>query len=222
MKDEIQYKLIDNHTWYITSKLPDNMIEYLWERVEVARNNHSDDTSMFGTSITLEDPKNILIDNMFYNMFMSGMNNLFVREIEKYFMKVFSLDKISNMNSNPRLGKLWVNIQKKGEFVPMHDHGGLFSFVIWMKIPYDWADEKSVEWVKRSKYNFPGLLTEDVVSNFVLFDHTFTSHIFKMSKDVECNCVLFPSSFHHMVYPFYTSDEERISISGNVFFELGQ
>ena len=28
--------------------------------------------------------------------------------------------------------------------------------------------------------------------------------------------LLFPSSLHHMVYPFYNSDEERVTISGNI------
>ena len=28
--------------------------------------------------------------------------------------------------------------------------------------------------------------------------------------------ILFPSKIYHQVYPFYTSDEYRISISGNV------
>ena len=29
--------------------------------------------------------------------------------------------------------------------------------------------------------------------------------------------VLFPSQLRHQVYPFYNCDEERVSISGNVF-----
>ena len=30
---------------------------------------------------------------------------------------------------------------------------------------------------------------------------------------------MFPSYLNHMVYPFYTSDEYRISMSGNIFKE---
>ena len=30
---------------------------------------------------------------------------------------------------------MWVNYQKQNEFNPLHDHNGVYSFVIWMKIP---------------------------------------------------------------------------------------
>ena len=40
------------------------------------------------------------------------------------------------MNQDPYyLQQIWVNYQKQGEFNPLHDHGGVYSFVIWMKIP---------------------------------------------------------------------------------------
>ena len=38
---------------------------------------------------------------------------------------------------------LWVNYQKKYEFNPVHIHDGLFSFVIWHKVPYHIKDEKA-------------------------------------------------------------------------------
>ena len=41
------------------------------------------------------------------------------------------------------LFNLWVNFQKKHEFNPMHVHDGLYSFVIWHKVPYDIKDEKA-------------------------------------------------------------------------------
>ena len=32
--------------------------------------------------------------------------------------------------------------------------------------------------------------------------------------------IFFPSKLNHCVYPFYTSDDTRISISGNILFEV--
>jgi hypothetical protein len=32
------------------------------------------------------------------------------------------------------LGGLWVNYQQRGEFNPVHQHDGVFSFVIWLQI----------------------------------------------------------------------------------------
>jgi hypothetical protein len=38
----------------------------------------------------------------------------------------------------------------------------------------------------------------------------------EVDKSWEGTMIMFPSSLHHMVHPFYTSDEYRISISGNL------
>ena len=40
------------------------------------------------------------------------------------------------------LDKMWVNFQKKHEFNPLHDHSGVYSFVIWLTIPSDHDKEK--------------------------------------------------------------------------------
>ena len=40
------------------------------------------------------------------------------------------------------LRELWVNYQKKYDFNPLHIHSGIFSFVIWVQIPYDLKKEQ--------------------------------------------------------------------------------
>ena len=37
-----------------------------------------------------------------------------------------------------------------------------------------------------------------------------------MDPEVEGTMFIFPSSLTHQVYPFYNTDDERISISGNI------
>jgi hypothetical protein len=39
-----------------------------------------------------------------------------------------------------------------------------------------------------------------------------------VDKEWEGKIALFPAKLNHLVYPFYTSDEPRISISGNIGF----
>ena len=41
-----------------------------------------------------------------------------------------------------------------------------------------------------------------------------------VDKKYEGKMALFPASLNHQVYPFYTSDEQRITISGNVGFKI--
>ena len=43
-----------------------------------------------------------------------------------------------------------------------------------------------------------------------------TGYNYSLDPSMEGYMVMFPSETQHCVYPFYTSDEERISISGNL------
>jgi len=215
----LEFKKIDNDHWYMHFKLPDNIISYLWDCVHDAEKANIGHRSRLAGNISrsleMKDDKNIMIDTVFANLFNGDLKEIFIRKIETTFNQVYTRDQSFGKPANPFLGPLWVNFQKKYEFNPLHDHGGMFSFVIWMKIPYDWENEKELPWVKGSN-------CEHTVGNFVLVDRSMINHTFFMNKNIEGHCVFFPSNFFHMVYPFYTSDEERVSISGNIFFELQQ
>jgi hypothetical protein len=105
----------------------------------------------------------------------------------------------------------WINIQHKHEFVPTHTHDGVVSFVIWIKIPYDIKTELSVG-DKASTFEF---------TYSSIIGAQLTQRI-NVSKEYEGKIVMFPSGLSHTVYPFYSSDESRISISGNVSYDTGK
>jgi hypothetical protein len=113
---------------------------------------------------------------------------------------------------NYELESLWINLQKKYEFNPPHSHAGDYSFVIWMRIPYDLSEElnqknsKYAEQPSNSLFNFHFISSSG-------FNHTLPLYI---DKSWEGTMVMFPSWLQHSVYPFYTSDNYRISISGNI------
>lgn len=109
-------------------------------------------------------------------------------------------------------GNVWVNFQKKNEFNPVHHHGGMFSFVCWLKIPYNIEDELNAPHVKESKNKAAStfqFLYPNVLGNLSL-------ETLYVSKDWEKRIILFPAHLSHCVYPFSTSDDYRISISGNL------
>ena len=115
-------------------------------------------------------------------------------------------------NIETYLNDWWVNYQHEGDYNPLHDHGGIFSFVIWMKIPTDWKDQKKLP---RSVHS-----TSTTVSNFQFVytkpDGRITTHTLPMSPNVEGMMIFFPANLKHVVHPFYDCKEERISISGNI------
>ncbi len=117
--------------------------------------------------------------------------------------------------SNNRSGKpdLWVNFQKKYEYNPRHSHSGFYSFVIWLKVPFNIEDEMAVNCNKDANTARPGF-------NFSFADHCIpggiaTKHI-PVDKKYEGKICLFPAWLNHNVDPFFTSDDYRISISGNI------
>jgi hypothetical protein len=115
------------------------------------------------------------------------------------------------------LDSCWVNFQKKYEFNPAHNHTGLLSFVIWTNVPYDIEEELKLSPGAESNYNSAGMFS------FLYNDTTGRINPFNIpiDKNMENNLVLFPSNFYHMVYPFFTSDGYRISVSGNFLLKTG-
>jgi len=109
-----------------------------------------------------------------------------------------------------KLQDLWINLQRKHEFNPFHNHDGKLSFVIWVNIPYELDDELQVFAESRdnrtSKFEFMYLSA---------LGHTCTLSL-PVSKEWEGRLCMFPSSMLHSVNPFYTSDGVRVSVSGNL------
>ncbi len=111
-----------------------------------------------------------------------------------------------------KLDTVWVNLQKKTEYNPLHDHTGIFSFVAWINIPYNLEEEMQVPSVASS--NSPLATTFNFVYTNV-FGEISTLPFFA-EKQHEGTIIFFPSKIKHLVYPFLTSDDSRITISGNV------
>jgi hypothetical protein len=109
-----------------------------------------------------------------------------------------------------KLETLWVNYSKKYDFNPSHTHGGFYSFVIWVKIPYDLDKELKL-------YKSNTLRTSAFTFNYPNSLGSIASHPIFLDKTWEWTMALFPSSLNHEVHPFYTSDDTRISISGNIY-----
>jgi|TARA_R100001460_G_scaffold16215_1_gene35553 hypothetical protein len=112
------------------------------------------------------------------------------------------------------LDTMWVNFQKKHEFNPPHTHTGVLSFVIFVQIPYDLKEEEKCFKIKLSEDNSNqtskfGFLNTDYQGRIKL-------HTLDVDKTFEGKILLFNSKQMHTVFPFYTSDDYRITVSGNL------
>jgi len=115
-----------------------------------------------------------------------------------------------------KLDRPWVNIMQKHEYNPIHNHSGVMSFVIWMKVPYTMEEEKAAKPYVPKHSNIAGHFALHYVDTLG-YIKTETIPVDSSYNGVMC---LFPASMHHSVFPYYSSDDYRVTVAGNFIFDL--
>tara|TARA_R100000657_G_C4649122_1_gene93751 strand:- start:244 stop:849 length:606 start_codon:yes stop_codon:yes gene_type:complete len=135
-------------------------------------------------------------------------NNKLFEDYHNYLSRLFH-----KRNCRSIIGKTWVNFQKKNEFNPLHTHDGIFSFVIFIKIPYDCEDYKK---------KFPKMQPSDMKAGMLSFQHIdpWSNRIeaidISLNPTYEGGIYFFKAKHLHQVYPFYDTNKYRITVSGNL------
>ena len=205
------YEHLAGYTGYLLLKVPRDILNEIRTSVDEIQNN-------FNKAVPANDTLVGQIDKEYHTKLNHKTTQYIKYTVEEYckanpgyINKVFD-----QFTSNPTLkydGMGWVNFQEKYEYNPLHNHSGIFSYVIWYQIPYYKEDEikygagkgKLSEENKNGEFEFIYYNGEEISSHFLGIDKTMEGYM-----------AIFPSSLQHMVYPFYTSDDYRITISGNV------
>ena len=140
--------------------------------------------------------------------------NPFLEEMGRAFQKEWDYFQKENPNKDLKVESVWVNMQKKLEVNPLHNHDGTLSFVAWLYVPFTLEDERNMENVKDSR-------TVELASTFQFVYNNVLGTISNcpmfVEKGWEGRIVMFPSKLLHIVYPFQTSDDYRVSIAGNLY-----
>jgi len=194
--------------------LPDDIFDHVKEQIEISKIEQNPyKTKLAGhisKSYHLTDPENKLLRHI--NFVARQMLHL-PQQISNYCQTL-----VGSISTKSNLDDLWVNYQKKYEFNPIHNHSGILSFVIWVKIPYDFEKEQALAFGKDVKG-----VTRTACFEFVWpvsGNAPLNTAVLSISKKEEGVICVFPSHLHHLVYPFYTSDDTRISVSGNIRLEI--
>ena len=140
--------------------------------------------------------------------------NPYLEEMGRAYQKEWNYYPKENPNNNKlTVESVWVNMQKKLEVNPLHNHDGTLSFVAWLHVPFKLEDERNMENCKNSR-------TVELASTFQFVYTTALGTIANCPMFVEsgweAKIIMFPAKLLHMVYPFQTSDDYRISIAGNL------
>lgn len=200
---EVLTTQLNSSSWYQMFELSEDIVNYYWDRISESKiDTRHRASACVGKVLEVDDIDNVFIEKIFTPIFLT-CNEQYLHIIERTVKKIY--DGNEPVELNPYMRSLQVNYQYKGEYNPIHWHTGLFSFVIWMKIPYDVEKERSL---------YPNATSSQASFGFVYNDDMGIGleHI----NPKENYCCIFPAHLSHFVYPFYTSDEERISITGNI------
>ena len=192
-----------NNLGWLEIKLDEIHLKHLWDCIKnPIRNNKPKLAGVISKSELIDDK-----DNFFFNGVLLPACHKYIEDFKTVPVKELPVSERHAIY----LSSMWVNYQKQTEFNPRHDHTGIYSFVVWMKIPTNFKDQRKLKIAES---------TSNMISNFC-FDYKNmlghdTGSIYEMSPKMEGIMLFFPSQLNHTVYPFYNCDEERISISGNL------
>ncbi len=194
---------------WIECQLNDEEVNHLWDCINTAR---------------LGSLKHALIGQIDKSFKFEDKGDWFwnnvLHDLVKIYGKQYGHDHIriptaydTKLNLDPFLKDIWVNYQNAGEFNPIHDHGGGYSFAAWLKNPVEYEDQAKLS-------NAQG--ASDSLNNTFTFNYTdlfgrIQTYVYKLGKENENTLVFFPAILKHGVYPFYECDEQRVSISGNIW-----
>ena len=189
---------------WLEYKLNQEELDYVWKCVDEKSDNDFKKrlAGNLKTSRLLIDK-----DNYIYKNVLDPLINLYCEE----FGNSINIVPVSGMFPL-FMREWWVKYQYQHEFNPLHGHSGLYSFVIWLKIPTNHAEQNAEnESNTKCKGSF----------SFQYLDMLGQqrTYWYNLNKEDEGTMLLFPSDLKHSVYPFYKCDDERVSISGNIYLD---
>jgi hypothetical protein len=201
-----------HHGW-IESILDEEQVDFLWERIEKSEDDVKD--KLAGN---ISSSREITDDGDGY-----FLNQVLLPHVEMYRNMNSGMDPLPvpvNEEIELYIHDLWVNHQYQTEFNPYHFHGGMYSFVIWMKIPTDWREQNQLPFLD-------GMREEDKKPSIFEFQYldmlgNIKHYGYRLDKSMEGHMLFFPARLMHTVYPFYNCDEDRISVAGNLWYRRTQ
>lgn len=188
---------LNNNPGVVTCKISDDIFNLLKERLKRTLNNPTEyNKNLIGQ---IEQEYLLPVPPVFVD---------YIKSVCKEYQKLFNF----KTNKEPALTDVWVNMQKKHEYNPNHQHYKDIGWVIWINIPYNLEDEfnhtnsKNTNKKRNSLFEFV----------FSKLSGEISTHQIHVDKTFEGTLLMFPGTLRHSVYPFYTSDGYRISVAGNI------
>ncbi len=195
---------------WLDVRIEDEYMKHLWDSINIPSQQPSTQCSgeNISKSVHFKDK-----DNIFYENVLKELSEyMFFQNWANYFYS-----HIANSKPPPvfKLNEIWVNYHKQHEFNPPHTHvNNTFAFVVFMKIPTYWEEQHKLS----QRQSLGGRIP--VASDFQFLLGQAQGEIepisIPLSPNDEGRMLFFPAWLSHQVFPFYGTEEERVTIAGNI------
>ena len=152
----------------------------------------------------------VLLTNISFKDYIIQLSWEYFKVMVSQHPKRHSFRFLSDRIENIEITSSWFNNQKDNEYNPVHFHSGIFSGVLYLKIP-EYLPARKNEYLDGSIC---------FVGNTSSSDDLFTTSLFSILPKVG-DIFLFSSSLRHQVYPFRTKDGKGIRRSMSFNLDRG-
>ena len=105
----------------------------------------------------------------------------------------------------------WANESYDTQYQALHNHDSVFSFVIWLEIPFNADEEQSIKGTFHPEAGDYVLTYTDIIGRIRKVNK-------KLTKEDVGTMFLFPSDLYHVVYPHFLTKNRRRSVAGDLSF----
>jgi len=134
------------------------------------------------------------------------LEKILLKYLDKYGLPV---EVTSTHEHRFTFNRFWCNATTKGQYQALHDHDSIFSFVVWLNVPYDADDERAVTDQYHPQAGEFGFVYTDITGRV-------RQKPIDQSKCHSGTILFFPSTIHHQVFPFFSTEDYRITCSGDI------
>jgi hypothetical protein len=198
--------------YYMESSISEGTLKLLKKEFNNIKNNKNKRkrhiTDLTGNGVTFHYELSDKVEKIFINE-VSSLIKKYAEETN-YVKSMCFLTKDVPLS----LDKPWMNLQKKYEFIPNHVHDGVLSYSCWVNVPYDLDKElknnERLDYASLFQFSYSNILG------------AYANKTLPIDKTWEGKIIIFPAGLTHCVYPFYTSNDYRVSVSGNASFLINE
>ena len=165
--------------------------------------------------VLINNNTNGVIENQYTYMLPSKILNFITAVTNDYVNRFEFASDFGNSQIEFKVSQVSkINVQKKYEF-RSSDYNGDHSieWILFMQIPYNSNDEHRMSKVIETGTDFTSKL------EFVYNTYNFgtKSHCIELDKNIEGTLLMYPAYLKNTMYPFYTSDDYRVFLTGKIW-----